>query len=468
MNSWPSALYRSAAERRARARSGRTAIHLLYNCDTMSTVLVYPDTNTFLHYRPIREVDWLKLVTSEAVEIVIAQVVLRELNRIKDSSKLQKKLRERADSALRTLKSLRREPTIRPGVVVRFQGHDPVIDFTSLKLSTEIEDDWLIASVLECKQELPDSAVILVTADQPLQVKADCRHLAQLELPEQYRLPPVVDEEQRRIRELELEIQKLKHAQPDLKLTFGCGTDFVRVGMNRHTQLSESEIAAQIADLRIKHPKVIKPNPQSDASPNLYLIAPEFVAPDIDRYNFRLDVFYQNYAEYLRKLDGYTDIQSRTIELVVYLLNSGSSPAEDIDIYLHLPNGLEVFESLDETGATPKAPVPPVGPMSALAEAFSDLAVPALSSTFLRPNLDLINRNFTPSNVSAATIRRTNSFEVRVHVRNLKHGLQIALDPLFVVFDSWETAKSFTIDYTLYAGNVPDAITDQLHVIVEP
>jgi rRNA-processing protein FCF1 len=433
----------------------------------MPTVLIFPDTNTFVHYRPIREVDWLKLVNAEAVEIIVAQVVLRELNRIKDSSKIQKKLRERADLALRTLKPLRREPTIRPGVSVRFQEHDPVVDFASFKLSTGIEDDWLVASVLERKQELPDGSVILVTADQPLQVKADYHHLAQLELPERYRLPRTVDEDQRRIRELELELQTLKCAHPDLKLTFGYGTNFVRMRMNKHLPQSEDEIAAQIVDLRVKRPKIAKPNPYSDASPNLYLIRSEFVAPDVDRYNTRLEVFYQNYSEYLRKLDRYRDVQSRTIELEVYLLNSGSSPADDIDIYLHLPDGLEVFGDLDETGAAPEVPIPPAGPMSALAESLSNLAVPSLSSVLLGRNLDLIHRDLTPPNVSAPTIRRTNSFEIRFHVQTLKHKLQIALDPLFVVFDSWDTAKSFTIDYTLYAGNVPDAITDQLHVVVE-
>jgi hypothetical protein len=42
-------------------------------------VAVFPDTNLFLHYRPINEIDWCALIKARPVEIKIAAVVTREL-----------------------------------------------------------------------------------------------------------------------------------------------------------------------------------------------------------------------------------------------------------------------------------------------------------------------------------------------------------------------------------------------------
>lgn len=70
-------------------------------------------------------------------------------------------------------------------------------------------------------------------------------------------------------------------------------------------------------------------------------------------------------------------------------------------------------------------------------------------------------------NVSSPTIRRTNSYEIHFHVRTLKHKYQEPFETLFVAFDSWDTAKPFTVGYELSAGNVPNVVHGQLHVIVE-
>ena len=82
--------------------------------------------------------------------------------------------------------------------------------------------------------------------------------------------------------------------------------------------------------------------------------------------------------------------------------------------------------------------------------------------TSLGTGFESINRN-----VSSPTIRRTNSIEVHFHVRELKHNVQQEFDPLFLLFDSWDTAKSFTVEYRLLAANVPLPVTGNLHVIVD-
>jgi len=65
-------------------------------------VAIFPDTNVFLHCRPLNEIDWPTLVHASTVEIKIAPVVTSELEQQKTFSP-SRKLRDRADSSLRLL-----------------------------------------------------------------------------------------------------------------------------------------------------------------------------------------------------------------------------------------------------------------------------------------------------------------------------------------------------------------------------
>jgi rRNA-processing protein FCF1 len=155
----------------------------------MSSMLVFVDTNTFVHFRSIREVDWRQVLQTPTVELIVTQAVLRELDDIKENPKRHRKIRERAASALRLVKALVQNPHIRDGVLIRFHHHDPQIDFALSKLSIQVVDDWIIAAILEHRQANPDSVIRLLTADEALQVKANGHTIAHFELPEAYRLP---------------------------------------------------------------------------------------------------------------------------------------------------------------------------------------------------------------------------------------------------------------------------------------
>ena len=136
-------------------------------------------------------------------------------------------------------------------------------------------------------------------------------------------------------------------------------------------------------------------------------------------------------------------------------------------MFMQLPDGLRVAEdaeSLCEFPAEPKVP-----PKTAIEESLGSLSR-AVSVVPVSPDTKSVvekAQRTIYSNVSSFTIKRTNSFEVHFHVKQLKHNFQIKLDTLFLVFDSWDTAKSFSMDYRILAGNVPQPTKDKLHVIVE-
>jgi hypothetical protein len=179
----------------------------------------------------------------------------------------------------------------------------------------------------------------------------------------------------------------------------------------------------------------------------------------IEQYDVDLDKFYKEYDEWFVANSEATNRARSTVKIDLSLTNSGTSPAEDIDVFLYFGDDFELYneESYPKSPRKPGPPEKPDGPIAGLGR---------LSSVFpLGPPrfpVDLAARN-----VSSPTIRRTNSFEVNMHVKNLKHHLEQGLGPLFATFDSHDSARSFGIEYTIIAANLPKQIQGKLHVIIK-
>jgi hypothetical protein len=149
------------------------------------------------------------------------------------------------------------------------------------------------------------------------------------------------------------------------------------------------------------------------------------------------------------------------------LVNDGTTPAEDIDINMQFPNGFRLLEGnqLPDPPDSPKPPVEPRTIMEKRAELIK-FSYPMVSS----PNFGSINHSnpVEPlANVSSPTIKPTNSYEVCIHVQKVKHNMQAKLDPLFVVFDSYESSNSFMINYKILADNISHEVSGSLNVIID-
>lgn len=144
----------------------------------------------------------------------------------------------------------------------------------------------------------------------------------------------------------------------------------------------------------------------------------------------------------------------------------GSCPADDIDIFMHFPDGFELFDE-DDCEKEPEAPKAPRKPRSILEEAAAGLSIRSFGySDHLHSHLDYLSSPVGPSNVSGPKIKRTNSYDVKVSVRRAKHGIEEPLDTIYLTFESSAMARSFAIDYAIHASNLPSHVTGTLNVIV--
>lgn len=443
------------------------------------TKTVFLDTNIFIHYQLFDQIDWLKILNVSDVTIVVPPIIIRELNKHKELN-TKSRIRERASLVLKKLSSLFASgctASVSNGVVICLEDRDPTIDFAQLHLNKDIQDDQLIASILMWLRENPGVEVVLVTSDAALTLigKSRRHNISAITLPDNLKLPEGIDQDQVRIRELEKKIRDLELKTPQISLVFADGNQYINLILQKPIELTEAALAEKIDLIRKQYPKMeqqLKPKPEYsgqlasivEAMANINASMGNILLPeDIEKYNTELDQFIQGYSEYLKKSIWYENLRRRTIKLSLFIANDGTAPADDIDVFLHFPDGFEILDE-EHFPREPKPPTPPDTPKTSMQRMLESVAI---SPYLYSPIMGRVPNGIASlKNISGPNIRKTGSYEVTFEITRIKHKLQEAVDPLYILFNSFDTAKSFQIDYRLLAANMPEETSGQLHVII--
>lgn len=444
----------------------------------MQQKVIYIDTNIFLHFRFFDQIDWLRVLEADQVEIRLPSTVIQELDKHKynnnspkigqRATKVIKKLSTLSDSAKKTDEGFR--ANLSCGVDILFEVDDIDIDVEAISS----QDARILISVLTSKRRNPDSSILLVAADLGMKLTARSKGIEAICLSDDYRLPIEVSQDKKRIEELERENLELKRAIPELKLTFEEGSDKLISDIRNPSQpgVSTSDIVTyRLEQIKQAHPKLPEiPSGNEGIKAGKYRMygisgseAAEILPQEISSYNKLLDKFYADYEQYLKNSVKWRLIASRSILLKILLSNTGTCPARDISISMHFPDGFVLNESEDFPDA-PEQPEPPAAPVARTKEQrlASLMSVPIMRP--LPPYLGPHSR--TPPNVSNPRIRRTNSYDVEVSIERIKQNTLESIGELAVTFDSYEDASSFRINYQINAENLPRLVTGSLHVIV--
>jgi hypothetical protein len=437
---------------------------------------LFVDTNVLLHYRRLEEIDWLALSKSKKVTILLCPAVIRELDRLKVSHP-QNKFRKRAQeitTALHSRLSGSSSDVIRDGVRLEFIAEDPDIDFAAHKLRPEITDDWLIGSSIIWKRIHPNDETRIVSADLGVSIKAMAKGLHVFAPQETDKLAEELDSDEKRIQQLQKELAEMRNTLPSLSLCFWDEPpeqQFIRRGVQPPVAFDEAYAAHELERIRSRYPHF----PAADKSETARMseleriglrLAGGFSLPiakeEVDSYNSDLEAFYQSHEAYLRELHDYRAKELLKIVFEIALSNDGNSPAEDVDVHLHFPDGFQLFDDDEYTSQAPDPPQPPNRPGTF---GFGNLNLPALNKTGIKgggmPHIG------PPPNVSSPVIKRTSSYDVRSHVNKAKHGYILRVAKFIAVFDSYESAGSFKIEYSISAANLPKAASGELSIVVE-
>ena len=444
----------------------------------MSKVVAFLDTNIFLHYQPFDQINWPKELDAEEVELVVAPIVIRELDNQKDHHRISS-IRDRARASLKKIEALITglEKIDLPDGVNVSDMNEPTLSFNEYGLRADVSDDHLIVCCIERADLEPDKRIVIVTDDTGPRLKAHKHSITAISLDGRLRLPSASEEIEKKNQELQRKVQQFESSLPNLYLGFSDGSQNHLAKIPEPYEIDSDKVKAKLKDLKKRYPKLYPESdqPSNPDSPNLQdqiaqirrsmanasgLNKPS--QEEYDRYNSELDQFFEDYKDYLHRLADYKSREIRTIEIEVVLFNRGTAPAEDIDVFMHFPDGFLLFGE-EELPEAIEPPNPPQKPMSRT-EMISRL--PILPASSLHAPHFPSHFSMSDPNISSPSIKKTNSYDVNYSIGKLKQHLEAPCDKLFVYFELVEDVKSFGIDYRINAANVPHEIEGKLNVVI--
>lgn len=433
----------------------------------MSKKAAFLDTMLFLHFRSLDSIDWLSLLGSYEVELVLAPVVCRQLDRHKDQHPMPG-LRRRARSSVQRLRAwlgASATAVVRQGVTLRLVDTDPGIDFGTHNLSREVEDDQLIATAIEY-QRTNGQEVFVVTDDFLLAAKARKAGFGVVVPSDSDRLPEASSEEAKKLKKLEAENQRLKGRRPRLVVSFLSGADHEKVELKPLGPLSIEAKEQELTELGKRYPlrSIAIDAPQSPgqdpgrASVVLGGIALTQFAVSLKReedlrYNNKLEDYYKEYTQYLEWEHEHRQMLSTSVTFSLQVANAGTAVARDIDLVVRAKVPVRIYKEHDKSLMGPPVPSPPDGKPRPW-----DLWLPSR----LVPPI----RALEPAAVSVDVENFANDFEISAHIRKLKHTQREHLGPFVVVFESASDVRPFQLSYSLNSEDLAENLEGTLHLVV--
>lgn len=457
--------------------------------------VLFLDTMTYLHYRPVEHIDWHAVVQrpkGEEVRILVAGVTLREIDKHKNFTP---RLRQRAQRVGAQLAEwiIKGRVEVRDGVFVEGELTPPTLNFAAEGLDPANNDDVLVATAVAYQRSHAGTTVALVTQDGYPAVRAAGFGLATHRLPDSEKLPQEEDALEQENRELKKELQRQQFARPQVKLAFVGGAALVQVPIRAVPALTDKERATALAaaERQVPTPETLQPPVEAPKPPDAASRLPTDLASvlarieahnaaserplqqasrvaferDLARYSREREAYLAAYLTYLDAERAHAQVVARRFRVALALRNDGTVPAEDIDVTFHIPDGVTIDEVAEFE--SPEPPKPPARPRRGMQALLTAMDTPSALVTPRMPALWPLLHTPVPGvrgNISSLDIKETGSFTVTCHARQVKHGREELLPPFFLTLAPDAPVRPFQITYTLHIANALDAVTGALTV----
>lgn len=436
---------------------------------------IFLDTNIFLHFKFFDQIKWNETVKDE-FKIMLIPTVIDELDKHKRNT--NSKIANRAKKVLNKIDQMLEEGV--PSYPIEYLSQKPDNSTLSkFNLQREEQDDCIIATILEFKEKNNGKEIIFITNDTGPKLKSKSYGIQTIKLTDEYLMPNEKTEEEKQVASLIVENNNLKNKIPKVNLTFAQGEVVLKHHFEKHKIDRQSFVNDQYDREKVR----LVPIPERNADSEIArLVNFENMTPlqkalnnaslnlgfnrlsqeQIDAYNKDLRNYYSNYLQYLCDKYEYEQYLSLIFPINFELSNTGNVPAEDIDVWLHFPDGFALY-NLKESRNEPIPPVEPYRPKNMFDYPrinFMDLYPPSN----IKSISNIQRSKYSDSGVP--NIRQTNSYEVEYRFESLKHNQALKLSTLIVEFSSFSQIKSFSIDYKIMVGNIPNLLEGKLNIFL--
>ena len=415
-------------------------------------VFAFIDTNVLLHYRFFREVNWATELRAEEATLVFAPVVVEELDKRKWAG--ARRERVRAKKVLKALKDLGLSTTpvtMRPDVQIMAVDEEPADAlFTRHRLQPRVSDDRLLASVLAFKEAHSRSGAILVlTADTGLSIKAPTRQIAVVAPDERLQRDDGPDETERELEAARRDLAALRAVAPKLRLTLA-GQTVREHQVRRFAEFGAGKLRRLLEAWRSRHPHV-RATPSSIAVPGGGRFSLDGITglpgfwskTDASKHNAEIDRVYGEYEAFLRRWPARLNALARCLEFRFVLENAGTAPADDVDLLIEAGANGKWLEELPELPTAPAMP----RPRNRL-----DFGIMPRMEPFDPGSL---RRWDDP--IDGPNTLEDESHSVQYTVKRVKHHVPCDLPVVYFQFDSDEDVRPLYRDVPLGCGEHPGA-----------
>jgi hypothetical protein len=389
-------------------------------------VHVFIDTNIFLHFISLTEIDWKEIISDKQFKIVVPLTVISELDNKKKHP--SKKIADKAKSTLEKFYKVMEGVSIGNFDIILLSTRPGNEVFEAHNLFSSEPDDRILASIISYETT---ERKMLISDDLAIRLRAKQLGLESDTVPSKYSSNELTDEE-KQIKALTDKLDKAISNAPKLRLTFVDGSHIVRL---ENREIDNSVTLEKFLETNDKKVAFIR----SDG-----LLSDRYGAEDIRAYNASLLEYNVDYQSFLEDSYYHSLYIFKTFELCLTLDNiEGSVPAKKIEVELNFPDDVKVSI---EKFATPQEPNVPNWPV--LSMRFSSL-----------------RKSYKKLNYSNGMFDSHKSRSLHFNEEELKHHKSIQLEKFYITFTT--SIHSFTIDYTILADNMGKKLEGKLSVIIE-
>ena len=325
--------------------------------------IVFPDTNSLLHYPPIRDLDWLGLCDAKFVRIVLCMQVIHEV----DDKTSDHRLEDRAMRAVKEISKIRDAGgAVREGVTLEFYNREPVFADFPDSLSPDSFDDRIIFLLQRFEEETGESGAAVFSEDLGMRLRCEANGVPTITPKKEDRLDPPQSDRDKKYKKAITELNDLKSQAPNVSLRIvsktGRSEQPCRIVLTpcEVTSDVESEVEKRRKRLAVERPKP----PQRQSSADRFRVAMERIgaaqripSEEFDRYERELETYLEIYRNYVEQHLEFLEIKGRIFEFGLELENLGNAPADGLEAVMKFPPVLQFLSDGSQiVGTVPSIP----------------------------------------------------------------------------------------------------------------
>ena len=189
----------------------------------MPTLYLFADSNLFLHYKPLSQIDWSRLGDFDHIEVVVCRTVQREIDALKDRREGRRSDRARR-AASTFLEIAQRGPQehrpASPRVMLNLYGASQPKQDLADQLDYSQNDDRIIGHLAGFREDNPSADARLLTRDSGPVLTVRTLGIPCEIIPDDWLLAPEPDDRDREIQDLTRQLGELQAQEP--KFHFSC------------------------------------------------------------------------------------------------------------------------------------------------------------------------------------------------------------------------------------------------------